>query len=80
MLLSSYTALGAVIEQVGDDNQKYSIAYASRLTTSAERKYSSTELECVAVVWAVNYFRPYLYEKHFMIYTDHSVLTWLFSC
>jgi len=56
MLLSSYTALGAVIEQVGDDNQKYSIAYASRLTTSAERKYSSTELECVAVVWAVNYF------------------------
>jgi hypothetical protein len=74
---ASLTALGAVIEQVGDDGQRHPIAYASRSTTSAEKKYSSTELECAAVVWAVNYFRPYLYGKHFTIYTDHSALQWL---
>ena len=62
---------------MGDDNQKHPIAYASRSTSSSERKYSSTELECAAVVWAVNYFRPYLYGKHFTIYTDHSALQWL---
>ena len=74
---ASYTALGAVIEQLGDDGLKHPIAYASRTTSSAERKYSSTELECAAVVWAVNYFRPYLYGKRFTIFTDHSALQWL---
>jgi Reverse transcriptase (RNA-dependent DNA polymerase)/RNase H-like domain found in reverse transcriptase/Spumavirus aspartic protease (A9) len=74
---ASLTALGAVIEQEGSDGLKRPIAYASRSTSAAERNYSSTELECAAVVWAVNYFRPYLYGKHFTIYTDHSALQWL---
>jgi hypothetical protein len=74
---ASLTALGAVIEQEGSDGLKHPIAYASRSTSAAERNYSSTELECAAVVWAVNYFRPYLYGKHFTIYTDHSALQWL---
>ena len=74
---ASYTALGAVIEQEQSDGTRHPIAYASRLTSQAERKYSSTKLECAAVVWAVNYFRPYLYGKHFTIYTDHSALQWL---
>ena len=74
---ASLTALGAVIEQEGSDGLKHPIAYASRSTSAAERNYSSTELECAAVVWAVNYFKPYLYGKHFTIYTDHSALQWL---
>ena len=53
---ASLAALGAVIEQMGDDGHQHPIAYASRLTNTAERKYSSTELECVTIVWAINYF------------------------
>ena len=74
---ASLAALGAVIEQMGEDGHRHPIAYASRSTNTAERKYSSTELECAAVVWAINYFQPYLYGKHFTIYTDHSALQWL---
>ena len=62
---------------MGEDGYRHPIAYASRSTNTAERKYSSTELECAAVVWAINYFWPYLYGKHFTIYTDHSALQWL---
>ncbi|GES82982.1 enzymatic polyprotein, putative [Rhizophagus clarus] len=60
-----------------EDGLRHPIAYASRSTSESERNYSSTELECAAVIWAVNYFRPYLYGKKFTIFTDHSALQWL---
>ncbi|GBC05841.1 hypothetical protein RclHR1_06470004 [Rhizophagus clarus] len=74
---ASITALGAVLEQEQEDGLRHPIAYASRSTSESERNYSSTELECAAVIWAVNYFRPYLYGKKFTIFTDHSALQWL---
>lgn len=30
-------------------------------------------------MWAVKHFRPYLYGKKFIIYTDHRPLAWLDS-
>ncbi|GMF57764.1 unnamed protein product [Phytophthora fragariaefolia] len=36
------------------------VAYASKVNSDTEAKYRITELECVAVVWAVKLFRPYL--------------------
>ncbi|GES79803.1 retroviral-like aspartic protease 1 [Rhizophagus clarus] len=74
---ASITALGAVLEQEQEDGLRHPIAYASRSTSESERNYFSTELECAAVIWAVNYFRPYLYGKKFTIFTDHSALQWL---
>ncbi|KAG7297303.1 hypothetical protein JYU34_019262 [Plutella xylostella] len=75
---ASQIALGAVLSQgaVGSD---LPVAYASRTLTETESRYSTIERELLAIVWAIKHFRPYLYGKKFIIYTDHRPLAWLHS-
>lgn len=70
---ASLNSLGAVLQQNG-----HPICFASRTLNDHERNYSATERELLAIVWATNYFRPYLYGVKFEILSDHQPLKWLF--
>lgn len=72
---ASKLGLGAVLS---NGNGKV-IAYASRSLKPAETRYPVIELELLAIVWAVRHFRPYLYGRKFVIYSDHRPLVYLFS-
>lgn len=73
---ASQEGIGAVLSQICEGNEQV-IAYASRTLSKAERKYSVTRKELLAVVVFTKHFRPYLLGRNFALRTDHSSLTWL---
>ena len=76
---ASTFALGAILAQKGEKNREYVIAYASRTLNKHERNYGVTELECLAVVWAVRHFHHYLHGQRFTVITDHAALRYLMN-
>ena len=75
---SSSVALGAVIYQEVD-NSRLPISYASRTLTDQEKKFSAYELECLAVVFAFEKFKPFLEHKEFLLETDNQALSCLLN-
>ncbi|CEM35733.1 unnamed protein product [Vitrella brassicaformis CCMP3155] len=72
---ASNVAVGAAMVQWdAEAEHERPIAFASRKLTANEPTYASQEQEALAVVWAIKYFRPYLYGRHFTIMTDHRSL------
>lgn len=75
---ASNDGLGAVLSQ-GEVGRDLPVAYASRSLNKAESHYSTSEKELLAIVWALKYFRPYLYGRRFKIVTDHKPLVWIMN-
>lgn len=76
---SSDYQVGCALFQTYEDGKRYPIGYWSRSLHQAEKNYSVSEKECLAVVWALTTLRPYLQGVHFTVNTDHSCLRWLMS-
>ena len=74
---ASNRGLGAILCQKGKNGEEHPIAYASRKLQPREEKLSTTEKECLGIVWAVETFRYYLFGRTFILQTDHNRLTWL---
>ena len=62
------------MEQTSEDGLRHPVAYASRATNDAEKKYPPTKLEMAAIVFALNHFEVYLMGHKITVYTDHQVL------
>lgn len=70
---ASMDGYGAVLLQRSpDDDKLHPVYFMSRKTTEAEKKYSSYELEVLAIVQALKKFRIYLLGIRFKIITDCS--------
>ena len=73
---ASDRGIGAVLSQMHDGQERV-IAYGSRALSKAERNYSTTRKELLAVVYFTRHFRHYLLGCEFLLRTDHSSLQWL---
>ena len=69
---ASHSGLGACLEQQVAPNVWAPISFASRFLNSAEIKYSTNELELLAIVWACEHLRTYSLGKGFVILTEHK--------
>jgi hypothetical protein len=73
---ASNCGIGGVLSQV-QDGQERVIAYYSNTLNKAERNYSVTRRELLAIVRTLEHFHKYLYGRKFHLRNDHSALTWL---
>ena len=71
-------AVGAVLGQ-RLDKKPTAICYASKTLIEAQINYMTTEKELLAVVYALEKFRPYILGSKIIIYTDHAALKYLLS-
>ena len=71
---ASPVGLGGILMQEGKV-----ASYASRTLSEVEARYSQTEREMLAVVWAAEHFHLYVYGSKFHITTDHKPLLGIFK-
>ncbi|GJZ67179.1 reverse transcriptase domain-containing protein [Tanacetum coccineum] len=71
-------AVGAVLGQK-DGKIFHPIYFASKTLNPAQQKYTVTEKELMAVVFAFDKFRSYLILSKTIVHTDHSALRHLFK-
>ena len=69
-------ALRAVLGQ-RKNKQFQPIYYASKTLNDTQQKYTTTEKELLAVVFAFEKFRSYLLLSKVVVYTDHATLKYL---
>ncbi|CAM9910381.1 unnamed protein product [Heterosigma akashiwo] len=80
---ASDVAMGAVLSHYSFDEQgnriEQPIVHASKCLNIHQKRYSTTEKEGLAVVWAVDLFKSMLIGKNFTVETDHSALRQLLT-
>jgi len=78
MCNASDYAVGAVLGQ-RQDKTFHSIYYASKVLNEAQMNYATTEKEMLAIVYALEKFRPCLVGSRVVIFTDHAAIKHLLT-
>lgn len=74
---ASNVGVGAVLYQDEDNPPHKYVSFQARSLQPAERKYSATKKELLAVVFAFKKFHSYLWGNPFTLFTDHRALVYL---
>ena len=75
---ASAVAVGsALCQPVGDAKKDFPIAFASKQLNAAEKNYTTTERECLAMVFSVKKFRHYLLLNPVVFFVDHMAIKYL---
>uniref|UniRef100_A0ABD2WBS4 RNA-directed DNA polymerase n=1 Tax=Trichogramma kaykai TaxID=54128 RepID=A0ABD2WBS4_9HYME len=72
---SDFAVAGVLSQEI--DNEEHPIYFVSRTLNKAERNYTLTEKECLAVLFTVEKLQGYLRGERFKVITDHHSLLWL---
>lgn len=75
---ASDKALGAVLSQETPQGER-PITFISRTLRKSEENYAANEKEMLAIIWALDSLRNFLYGAKIKIYTDHQPLTYALS-
>jgi hypothetical protein len=73
---ASDVGIGAVLTQNIDGHERV-VCYLSRALLPAEQRYTTTEKECLSVIYAIERLRCYFEGTRFTVVTDHYSLLWL---
>ena len=71
---SSKQGLRAVLQQPQDNQDWKPVSFGSRLLTNFECMYSINELEKIAEVWAIDYFKNHVYGVKCQVISDPKAL------
>ena len=72
-------AIGSVLEQQHLNGAWHPVEFMSKSLNSAERNYSATDREFVAIRYSLERWQHLLANRKIVIYTDHAALTYLQS-
>ena len=75
---ASNFAIGAVLGK-REDGKPYVIYYASKTLNEAQRNYTTTEKELLAIVFALDKFPAYLVGSFIVVFIGHSALKYLLT-
>ncbi|XGW22596.1 hypothetical protein V3C99_005091 [Haemonchus contortus] len=76
---ASTHGVGAVLCQEGDDKMIHPLYFASKRLSKAEERYHVTDLEALAIVFALKKFHFFVFGVKTIVRTDHQPLTTLFK-
>ena len=71
--------IGFILQQMQDDGMIRPIEFGGRVTSPSEAKYSTSELECLALYSGLKAFRVYIEGMKVLCKTDHIALKTLLS-
>lgn len=76
---ASPVGVGAALIQPDTNNVQRVITFVSRSLTDVETRYSQTEREALACVWACERLHRYIYGAEFDLISDHKALQFMYG-